>query len=87
MALGDLILMSPTANAISTMIRKYDRSPYTHVGIDLGVGRFQPHAASQVLSNQYGDCKDKDTLLEALLRAKGISVSPALVGAGITPVP
>lgn len=58
-----------------------------YVGIDLGVGRFQPHAASQVLSNQYGDCKDKDTLLEALLRAKGISVSPALVGAGITPVP
>jgi hypothetical protein len=41
----------------------------------------------EVPSNQYGDCKDKDTLLEALLHAKGFSTAPALVGAGIAPVP
>ena len=51
------------------------------------IGRYQPHTASEVLADQYGDCKDKDTLLEALLRAKGFSTSPALVGAGIAPVP
>jgi transglutaminase-like putative cysteine protease/tetratricopeptide (TPR) repeat protein len=57
-----------------------------YIGIDFGVGRYQPHAASAVLANQYGDCKDKDTLLEALLRAKGFSTAPALIGAGIAPV-
>jgi transglutaminase-like putative cysteine protease/tetratricopeptide (TPR) repeat protein len=58
-----------------------------YVGIDFGVGRYQPHSAAEVLANQYGDCKDKDTLLEALLRAKGFSTAPALIGAGIAPVP
>ncbi|MGA8529523.1 MAG: DUF3857 domain-containing protein [Acidobacteriaceae bacterium] len=58
-----------------------------YVGIDFGVGRYQPHAAADVLANQYGDCKDKDTLLEALLRARGFSTAPALIGAGIAPVP
>ncbi|MGB8031621.1 MAG: DUF3857 domain-containing protein [Terracidiphilus sp.] len=58
-----------------------------YIGIDFGIGRYQPHTASEVLADQYGDCKDKDTLLEALLRAKGFSTAPALIGAGIAPVP
>jgi tetratricopeptide (TPR) repeat protein/transglutaminase-like putative cysteine protease len=58
-----------------------------YVGIDFGAGRYQPHAAMEVLANQYGDCKDKDTLLEALLQAKGFKTAPALIGAGITPTP
>ena len=58
-----------------------------YVGIDFGIGRYQPHTAPDVLANQYGDCKDKDTLLEALLRAKGFSTAPVLIGAGVTPVP
>src|SRR5215475_10152428 len=33
-----------------------------YVGIDFGVGRYQPHTAEEVMSNQDGDCKDKDTL-------------------------
>ena len=58
-----------------------------YIGIDFGVGRYQPHSAAEVLANQYGDCKDKDTLLEALLHAKGFTTAPALIGAGIAPVP
>ncbi|HVR07355.1 MAG TPA: DUF3857 and transglutaminase domain-containing protein, partial [Thermoanaerobaculia bacterium] len=58
-----------------------------YVGIDFGIGRYQPHAAAEVMADAYGDCKDKDTLLEALLRAKGFSTAPALIGAGIAPVP
>jgi tetratricopeptide (TPR) repeat protein/transglutaminase-like putative cysteine protease len=57
-----------------------------YVGIDFGIGRYQPHPAAEVLANNYGDCKDKDTLLEALLRAKGFHTAPALIGVGITPV-
>ena len=51
-----------------------------YVSISLGVGRYQPHAASEVLQNGYGDCKDKHTLLSALLRAEGIQSYPVLIG-------
>ena len=43
------------------------------------MGRLQPHAASQVLQNGFGDCKDKHTLLQALLRAQGIQSYPVLI--------
>lgn len=66
---------------------EYVSTQTRYVGIDFGIGRYQPHLAAEILANQYGDCKDKDTLLEALLRAKGLSSAPALIGAGIAPVP
>lgn len=58
-----------------------------YIGIDFGVGHYQPHTAEEVMAYQYGDCKDKDTLLEALLRAKGFATAPALIGVNIAPVP
>ena len=42
---------------------------YHYIGLDFGIGRYQPHAADDVLDNNYGDCKDKHTLLAALLKA------------------
>jgi transglutaminase-like putative cysteine protease/tetratricopeptide (TPR) repeat protein len=50
-----------------------------YVSLSFGIGRLQPHAASEVLANGYGDCKDKSTLLEALLRAQGITSYPVLI--------
>jgi tetratricopeptide (TPR) repeat protein len=50
-----------------------------YVSLSFGVGRFQPHAAADVLANQYGDCKDKATLLGAMLAAEGIHSSTALI--------
>ena len=58
-----------------------------YVGIDFGVGRYQPHMADEVMDHEYGDCKDKDTLLEALLRAKGFDTAPALIGVNVALVP
>lgn len=58
-----------------------------YVGIDFGVGRYRPHAAAEVAANRYGDCKDKDTLLEALLRAKGFATGSALIGVNLDIVP
>jgi transglutaminase-like putative cysteine protease/tetratricopeptide (TPR) repeat protein len=50
-----------------------------YVSISLGVGRYQPHSASDVLQNGYGDCKDKHTLFSALLRAEGIQSYPVMI--------
>jgi len=58
-----------------------------YVGIDFGVGRYQPHPAPEVLVTRYGDCKDKDTLFEALLKAKGFTAAPALIGVNLELVP
>lgn len=52
---------------------------YRYIGIAFGIGRYQPHAAEDVLTNNYGDCKDKHTLLASLLQASGITLYPALI--------
>jgi tetratricopeptide (TPR) repeat protein len=60
-------------------IYNYVSLRYRYVAISFGIGRYQPHAAAEILGNQYGDCKDKHTLLAALLSAVGIRASPALI--------
>ncbi len=52
---------------------------YRYVSLSFGAGRYQPHAATDVLANQYGDCKDKHTLLAALLDAAGIRAHAVLI--------
>src|SRR3984957_15417759 len=52
---------------------------FRYVSLSLGVGRYQPHAASEVLHNQYGDCKDKHTLLASMLEAEGLHASSVLI--------
>ncbi len=43
-----------------------------YVAIELGIGGWQPHTASDVFSRRYGDCKDKATLMHAMLREIGV---------------
>ena len=57
----------------------YVSSRFRYIGIDLGYGRYTPHAAEDVLANRYGDCKDKHTLFAALLEALGVHAYPALI--------
>jgi hypothetical protein len=50
-----------------------------YVGIEIGIGGYQPHAAEVVFHDRYGDCKDKATLLIAALRAIGVHATYVLV--------
>lgn len=50
-----------------------------YVGIFLGDGGIIPHDANSIIKNRYGDCKDHNALLIALLAAKGIKASSALI--------
>ena len=53
-----------------------------YVAISLGDGGYVPHFADSIIRNRYGDCKDKNALLVALLSAKGIEASSALINSG-----
>lgn len=57
-------------------------SHISYVAIVLGAGGFTPHDAKDVLANLYGDCKDHVVLLEALLKAKDIDSTAALIRIG-----
>ena len=41
-----------------------------YVGIEIGIGGWQPHAAQDIFRSRYGDCKDKATLTIAMRAAK-----------------
>src|SRR5579863_405438 len=50
-----------------------------YVAIEVGIGGYQPHPADSVYVNRYGDCKDKATLLAAMLHEIGIDSFYVLV--------
>jgi transglutaminase-like putative cysteine protease len=50
-----------------------------YMGIEMGVHSHKPHSPSQVLSQRFGDCKDKSYLLCTLLKAMGIEASPVFI--------
>lgn len=54
----------------------------TYAGNCIGVGAVVPHDIPFILDNKMGDCKDHATLLQALLAAKDIASTQALVNAG-----
>jgi Domain of Unknown Function with PDB structure (DUF3857)/Transglutaminase-like superfamily len=66
------------AIAIDTWMKKNIR----YVGVYLSFERIVPNDAATVLQNRFGDCKDKATLMMALLAAKGIAAEQVLVNLG-----
>jgi len=57
----------------------YVATHFRYISISFGLGRYEPHAAGEVFRNEYGDCKDKHTLLSSLLQAVEIEAYPALI--------
>jgi transglutaminase-like putative cysteine protease len=50
-----------------------------YLGIEMGRNSHEPHQPADVLTQRWGDCKDKSFLLAALLRELGVEAYPALV--------
>src|SRR5262249_17042203 len=53
-------------------IAEFVQRDIRYVAIELGIGGWQPHAAADVFSHKYGDCKDKATLMSTMLREIGV---------------
>lgn len=60
-------------------IAEYVQSHVRYVAIEIGVGGYQPHAASDIYAHAYGDCKDKATLLISMLGSIGVHAYWVLV--------
>lgn len=60
-------------------ITSFLQSNIRYYAIEIGISGFQPHRADEILQNRYGDCKDKTTLLIAMLAAVNIKAYPVLV--------
>lgn len=53
-----------------------------YVGVQLGLSAYKPHTAAEIFDKRYGDCKDKTTLLIAMLEVAGLKAYPALAAIG-----
>ncbi|MBI4911910.1 MAG: DUF3857 domain-containing protein [Acidobacteria bacterium] len=83
---GSVMFSTPTIQLLKDKVEKMDQvksfyaflaRDFRYVSLSFGQGRFQPHPAGEVLTNRYGDCKDKSLLLATFL--EGIGVKADLV--------
>ena len=61
--------------AIAEFVQKQVR----YFAIEMGIGGYQPHFAVEIYRNRYGDCKDKATLLSAMLSAVNVHAALLMV--------
>jgi hypothetical protein len=53
-----------------------------YTGVEFGAAQLTPQRPAEVIKRHYGDCKDKATLLVAMLRSAGIPADLALLSTG-----
>ena len=76
-----LIAGKSTASEKEAAILDYVDREVRYTGIEFGEAAIVPHNPADTLALKYGDCKDKATLLVAMLRAAGINAYVALLNA------
>ncbi|HEX4004197.1 MAG TPA: DUF3857 domain-containing protein [Candidatus Acidoferrales bacterium] len=53
-------------------LTEYVQRNIRYFAIEIGIGGWQPHPAAEIFAHQFGDCKDKATLLSTMLHEIGI---------------
>ena len=79
---GVLIQGKKTVQEKEAEILDYLDREVRYTGIEFGEAAIVPHDPAETLTHKYGDCKDKATLLVAMLRAAGIPANVALLSVG-----
>lgn len=80
--LADEIAGTKTGRAAMDALYDWTTTRIRWVGIEPGLSGWIPASAGHTLTRRYGDCKASETLLVALLKAKGIHAVPALIDGG-----
>jgi Domain of Unknown Function with PDB structure (DUF3857)/Transglutaminase-like superfamily len=71
-AVLNMTASAPTLLKKMQVIANFVQHDIRYVAIELGIGGYQPHPAAEVYTHRYGDCKDKATLMSAMLHEIGI---------------
>jgi tetratricopeptide (TPR) repeat protein/transglutaminase-like putative cysteine protease len=79
---GKLIAGKTSRDDKAAAILQYLDREVRYTGVEFGESALVPHAPSETLARKYGDCKDKASLLVAMLRAANIPAYVALLNAG-----
>ncbi len=75
----ELIKGKGTAEEKAASIYHWMAEKIRYVAVEYGEAGFEPHQASEVFKNKYGDCKDQAVLLIGMLRYAGIPAYPVLI--------
>ncbi len=57
----------------------YCGSEIRYVAVSYGAAGYEPHSATEIFQNKYGDCKDQTILLITMLKEAGINAYPVLI--------
>jgi transglutaminase-like putative cysteine protease len=68
----ELTTSLPTLLGKMQALANFVQNDIRYVAIELGIGGQQPHPATETFNHRYGDCKDKVTLLSAMLKEIGV---------------
>lgn len=79
---AQIVSPSDSADTKLAKILAYTHEQVRYTGLELGERSILPNPLADTLQRHYGDCKDKSTLLVALLRAAGFVAHVALLNVG-----
>ncbi len=77
--LSALIKDKPTEPEKIAAIQEFVLRSTHYVALEFGIYSYKPYPVAQTYARRFGDCKDKASLMIALLRAAGIEAEIALV--------
>lgn len=75
----DLIQDKQDLNEKTLAIVRFVQNEIRYLGFEAGVHAFKPHSPEQVLTQRFGDCKDKSLLLVEMLKQIGLEANPMWV--------
>ncbi len=81
-ALVATLMAKPTVEERVVGALEFVQSQVRYFSVSLGTSSHRPTLPNKVLTQRYGDCKDKSLLLVTLLRDMGIPSTPALARLG-----
>jgi len=76
---AELTATAPDTLAKIKALAAFAQDDIRYVAVELGIGGYRPHAATETLAHGYGDCKDKATLLGAMLARIGVASYPVII--------
>ncbi len=79
---GKLTAGKASRDEKAAAILQYLDREVRYTGVEFGESALVPHLPSETLARKYGDCKDKASLLVAMLRVANIPAYIALLNAG-----